>query len=43
MLLRSMQKYTKELKPDVVLNDACVMMLPLVVVGCTKAAPSVSA
>ena len=28
-------KYTKELA-DAVENDACVMMLPLVVVGCTS-------
>ena len=36
MLLRSMQKYTKELADAKAENDACVMMLPLVVVGCTS-------
>ena len=37
-LLRSMQKYTKELADAKAENDACVMMLPLVVVGCTSKA-----
>ena len=36
MLLRSMQ-YIKELADAKAENDACVMMLPLVVVGCTSA------
>ena len=37
MLLRSMQKYTKAAGADAKAeNDACVMMLPLVVVGCTS-------
>ena len=30
-------KYTKELADAKAENDACVMMLPLVVVGCTSA------
>ena len=30
-------KYTKELADAKVENDVCVMMLPLVVVGCTSA------
>ena len=36
MLLRSMQNNTKELADAKAENDACVMMLPLVVVGCTS-------
>ena len=37
MLLRSMQKYTKELADVKAEMMLCVMMLPLVVVGCTSA------
>ena len=40
MLLRSMQNTMKELADAKAENDACVMMLPLVVVGCTSAAPA---
>ena len=36
MLLRSMQKYTKELAELKAGMMLCVMMLPLVVVGCTS-------
>ena len=36
-------KYTKELADAKAENDACVMMLPLVVVGCTSSSLSVSA
>ena len=36
-------KYTKELADAKAENDACVMMLPLVVVGCTSCSLSVSA
>ena len=37
-------KYTKELADAKAENDVCVMMLPLVVVGCTsKSSSSVSA
>ena len=37
MLLRSMQNTRRELADAKAENDACAMMLPLVVVGCTSA------